>query len=252
MANFSTVVYLAKCSMVYNRIINHSNSLSFFLHTQVQYIILSLFERFPMPGNRREFLYSFIFCCFKQAAHARIPSTFIFSHLWITVFCMKRRNISRQNSDIFSWRCSFFFFYSFDLSIIQRKSCHFSFLRPRFPFPILCIIFRKNNNLILIVLFNLTFSFFLLLLSLSSLHRRLYKLGRCLANSRYSLCSSSSFSLSSSLIKQIRSYIFNIYILYTYEILSKLSAGTFAARFVWLLLLLNAKYWALKRKLCTY
>ena len=135
MANFSTVVYLAKCSMVYNRIINHSNSLSFFLHTQVQYIILSLFERFPMPGNRREFLYSFIFCCFKQAAHARIPSTFIFSHLWITVFCMKRRNISRQNSDIFSWRCSFFFLLLVRSIYHSEEIVPFLLPSPPFSFP---------------------------------------------------------------------------------------------------------------------
>jgi hypothetical protein len=73
-----------------------------------------------------------------------------------------------------------------------------------FFFLLLCIILLNFNSCLLLFFFD------------RLIDRRLYKTGRCLANSRYLLCFFFLFS-----IKEIRSYIFNIYINIDYYLKKK-------------------------------
>jgi hypothetical protein len=94
---------------------------------------------------------------------------------------------------------SSFFFLLLNLSIDQRVVPFFFLFLPFFPLLLLLCIILRNFKIVLCVFF--------VFFSLDRLiDRRLYKTGRCLANSRYLLC------LFFSPIKEIRSYIFNIYI----------------------------------------
>jgi hypothetical protein len=167
--------------MVYNRIIkifNFQFSFFFFI-TQVRHN--SLISRFLMQIRMLIERFCTVFlCCFKQAHN---NSFFRFSHPWITVFLYEEKIFRKEIIAIFVTKefRSFrnFFRITVTRSIlvfllsISSKSCAIS----SFVFFFSPITTLSYNSC-----FDFAFVFFFFSFSLD---RRLYKIGRCLANSRY-------------------------------------------------------------------
>ena len=133
MVNFSMVVYLAKCSMGYNRIINCKFNIQ---NTQIfSYIYIyihahtsiSICVRFSLSLRSDITLYFSVFRVLIEifctvflfflfvVTNKHISLVFSLSHLWITVFVRKNANSHIENETI-----SFFFF--------EKKQWHISYL----------------------------------------------------------------------------------------------------------------------------